>query len=143
MILNPIMIGYTHNELSMKFIGGTMQFLPNAKGVVGRYIDTTNMDVSVWISDMRKVVSASIIYFYVNIYDPGASVSYTIPLFRGVTTSTVNGFTLPKRVYDLGISRRIYEIGVVVVNADTSNNHEFFYWAGGTPSNQYIVLRAE
>lgn len=140
-VLYPMMVGYNIKLQDTKFIGGTMQFIETGKEFEARYIDTRNMDISIWISDMRAVVSPSIIYFYATFFDRGSRTDYTVPLVRLTTTKDVNGITLPKKVFDMGIERYIYEIGIRVVNFDNPDNHEFFFWDGANPSNQYIVLQ--
>lgn len=134
------MEGYIRKELDVKYIGGTIKFLEFGEEVSIYAIDTTNLDLSVWISNMKlPTTSPTIVYFYVDVFDIHTVSSYTIPLFRGVTNSAINGFTIPRRSFYLGGVKDVYNINIVAFNAETPDNHEFFFWQG-SEINQYISL---
>jgi hypothetical protein len=137
------MEGFVQKQLDQKYIGGICKFL-NITSFTARFVDTTDLDISVWISDMNKVTpnASTHIYFYVEIYDAGMSTTFTVPLFRGVASKAINGFNIPRKVYDLGFPRQIIAINIIAWNSLVSDNHEFFFWWRPSAS-QCISLRSE
>jgi hypothetical protein len=127
-LLDPIFHDYT-KFLIQKAIGGYVGFLQPKQYMEIRYIDTTNFDMSVWISNMRIHDGSSPTTFTLDVLLR----DYKVIKLWSATTHAIgkditNGFTIPKQVFDLGSYKLIQDIRVTASNDTAPDNHEFFMW---------------
>lgn len=116
----PRFLGQTASRLGISHLGGEVVFTIRA---LVQFIHFEHVDMSVWIKNMDIHTSPTTIAIYCD----GTAI------WTGVIDSnaarTQNGYTLPKRVFDLGRPRMVDNIVITANNQNTPNNHEFFMWA--------------
>jgi hypothetical protein len=116
----PTFLDYTVQQIKTKYKGGYVEFtFPS--NTIGAVIDTTLLDMSVWIRDLNVSMQQPMTVV-MNLND-------SINLWTATTREGVFGFTLPKRIFDLGQATRLYYVRIHVIwNTAVANNHEFFLW---------------
>jgi hypothetical protein len=122
----PIFTGYSRVQLNNKYFGGSVIF-KNPGNAKARYISTMNLNMSVWVSDMKRATSPLVITLR-------TTYNGRIIWQASADGRNVNGFTLPRKVFDLGSYSDISDI-VLTVDGD---NYEILMWSS-TP-NQQILL---
>lgn len=116
--LYPKFRNYSKLQLNNKYFGGSVIFI-NEEKERARYVDTTNMDMSMWISDMKRGTGP--ITFRLRTH-------YDVMWEATIDGRNVNGVTLPKTVFDLGEKRDIYNI-YIEATGPHNDNYEFFLWS--------------
>ena len=127
-LLSPIPIDYT--ELSQsKSIGGSIQFLNVTTPLSIRFIDTFELNLSMYV-----ILGKYIYEQYV-----GTTIFSIIVTFADLTTEVIwsyqvhdriVGFTLAQSFFDLQTYRDVINITLIANNEITLNQHDFIIWGG-------------
>jgi len=157
--LNPVPINYTKLALP-KSIGGSIQFLNVSSPVSIRFIDTFDLNISMF-TILDQYYTEANPHAIVNFgtkntfnYNPtmkGILNVYVRPQFIGKTIfslvityadnkteniwsyklhDNIVGFTLPQTFFDLQTYRDIINITLIANNEITFNKHDFIIWGG-------------
>jgi hypothetical protein len=121
--LVPSVRYYIINQLGRKYQGGLMYFLDTLRPINIQYIDTRDCDISVWVSDMHKFDTQYT--FKLEVY---ISLFGYYELWSGTSQSLVNGYTIPKQLFNLGRICPVMEIRLVCRHPTIQDNHEFMFW---------------
>jgi hypothetical protein len=127
--LTPFFQGYTTKQLGQKYFGGRMLYGQLIQGsyYYARYIDTTDLDVSIWVSNMDmfdgnynfrcdiEILGSP----NMNIWSKSSSL---------IDNTIVNGYNFPRTVFDLGQYQKVRQIRFSVTHPTIRNNYEFFLW---------------
>jgi len=123
MELTPTVYDYKVNQLGRKYQGGVMYFLDLQESMNIRYIDTTDCDVSIWISNMHLFDTNYVFRLDAFVEHFGYYLIWGAP-----TSPLVNGYTIPKKVFDLEFPLPIKSIRILCGHPTIEDNHEFMLW---------------
>jgi len=93
---------------SYKINGGSVIFTNTNNYYNTQYIETTNLDLSIFTT-LNPKYPANIATFYLTVY---FSDNTSTILWSDTTTNRIIGYTVPKRVYDLGVVRNVLYLTV-------------------------------
>jgi hypothetical protein len=117
MRFKPQAKSYTYQS-GFKYIGGHIEFLDDL--VLGRYIDTTNLDISMF--SLRKPNANDTFIMRITFDDESYQDVWKKQALGGIV-----GFGAPREVFDLGVQHHIREIELF---KEGDYNHDWLIWGG-------------
>jgi hypothetical protein len=134
--LSPVPIGYT-KLLLPKSIGGNIQFLKSGTLKVVRFIDTFDLNLSMFVLLSKTIFLANVANTLFSL-----DLTYADGTIQSLWSYKIQddyvGFTLPRRYYDLGDYKSITGLYLNVSHEITQNNHDFIMWSGAIKLIEYV-----
>lgn len=118
-------------QSGMKWVGGTVKFMPAGEYAYVRYIDTRSLDLSMFLRFPKLAGGVDTVFQLV--LRPVDPTEPNFVVFEMPTNNQRVGWTIPRRIFDTGLEYPgIYTAGVDIIVASEAipENHDYKYWSG-------------
>ena len=115
-------------QAGMKWVGGQVHFMPTGEYAYVRYVDTRNLDFSMFLRFPNLAGQTETVFQLV--LRPIDTSLPNVVVWEGRANSHRVGWSMPRQIFDTGLEYYTRAVDLIVASEAIAENHDYKYWSG-------------